>query len=104
MPRGFALGGLMPDEGQPAGFRINRKNGDAVVATVRAKHKLTRRMNLNFGARIVTFEFLGQSGNSLKFLERAVIGIIRERRQRGAHFVNEIDVLSIRMKCEMAGP
>ncbi len=55
----------MPGGGQAPAIRLDRENGDAVVAAVRAVKELAGWMHLHFGAGRIACKSLRECGNGL---------------------------------------
>src|SRR5581483_9896072 len=89
---------------QRTSLRINRKNRDAVVSSIRGIQEFAGRMDLDLCPVACAGKPLGQSGNGLQILQSTVLGIVAERADRRVQFVDRVSIAAVRMKSEMPGP
>ena len=71
--RHFAAGRLILHDCEFAAFRVDGKHGDAVVTAIGAINESARGMHFDLGSAVLFGVGVSrQSGNGLKFFERAV--------------------------------
>lgn len=88
--------------GQRPGCGSDRKNGDAVVPSIRSVKKLAGRVERDFSRFAVTSKSIRTRRDRAQFPQPSIRRVVSIGRHRRLHFIDHVQQLSIPAKHEMA--